>query len=65
MLALWQLANDQQWVDANILVSPAAVLSTTWDGLLDGTLVSGMALSLSRTLGGLLIGGGLGFALGL
>jgi sulfonate transport system permease protein len=65
LLALWQWANHQQWVDANILVSPLAVLGTTWSGLLDGTLINGMALSLGRTLGGLLLGGGLGLALGL
>jgi len=65
LFALWQLAVDQQWVDANILVSPLAVLETTKQGLLDGTLISGMALSLGRTLGGLLLGGGFGFTLGL
>lgn len=65
LVALWQLANEQQWVDNNILVSPLAVLITAWDGVLDGTLISGMALSLGRTLAGLLLGGGLGFALGL
>jgi len=65
LLALWQWANHEQWVDPNILVSPLAVLETTWNGVLDGTLVNGMALSLGRTLGGLVLGGGLGFALGL
>src|SRR5471032_1201242 len=65
LLTLWQVTTDQQWIDANILVSPFAVLETTWHGLRDGTLISGMALSLGRTLGGLLLGGGLGFLLGL
>jgi sulfonate transport system permease protein len=65
LLVVWQVTTDQQWIDANILVSPLAVLETTGNGLLDGTLISGMALSLGRTLGGLLLGGGLGFALGL
>ena len=65
LLLVWQWATVEQWVDANILVSPLAVLTTTWNGLLDGTLISGMALSLGRTVGGLLLGGGLGFALGL
>lgn len=65
LLVLWQVTTDQQWIDGNILVSPLAVLETTWHGLLDGTLIGGMALSLGRTLGGLLLGGGLGFALGL
>lgn len=52
-------------VDANILVSPLAVLATTVDGLLDGSLLEGMGLSLGRALGGLALGGGLGLALGL
>lgn len=65
LLTLWQVASDQRWVDANILVSPWTVLETAGHGLLDGTLLSGMALSLGRTLAGLVLGGGLGFALGL
>ena len=65
LLTLWQVATDRQWVDANILVSPWTVLQTTARGLLDGTLLLGMGLSLSRSLGGLLLGGGLGFAVGL
>ncbi|MEB0047917.1 MULTISPECIES: ABC transporter permease [unclassified Pseudomonas] len=65
LLAMWQVTTDQQWVDAHILVSPKAVLETTWHGLRDGTLISAMALSLGRTVAGLLLGGGLGFALGL
>ncbi|MGH8483876.1 MAG: ABC transporter permease, partial [Pseudomonas sp.] len=54
-----------QWVDATILVAPWQVLVTAWDGLLDGTLTSALAVSVGRALGGLLLGGGLGFALGL
>ena len=65
LLALWQLASDRQWVDANLLASPWAVLHTAIQGLVDGTLLGGLALSLGRTLGGLLLGGSLGFGLGL
>ncbi|ROL76889.1 ABC transporter permease [Pseudomonas protegens] len=65
LLALWQVASDRQWVDANILVSPLAVLNTTVDGLLDGSLLGGMGLSLGRALGGLALGGGLGLTFGL
>ncbi len=65
LLVLWQLASQLQWVDANILASPLAVLRTTWAGLADGSLLTAMGLSLGRTIGGLLLGGGLGFALGL
>ncbi|MFC6301027.1 ABC transporter permease subunit [Pseudomonas sp. CCM 7893] len=65
LLALWQVATQQDWVDPNILVSPWAVLQTAATGVRDGSLVSALGLSLSRTLGGLILGGGLGFALGL
>lgn len=65
LLVLWQVTTDQQWVDANILVSPLTVLDSTWIGIFDGTLVGGMALSLSRALGGLLVGGSFGLTLGL
>lgn len=65
LLAVWQWASTEQWVDANILPSPLAVLATTFDGLLDGSLLGGLGLSLKRTLGGLLLGASLGLGLGL
>ncbi|WP_207281915.1 ABC transporter permease [Pseudomonas sp. FW300-N2F2] len=65
LLSLWQVATQQAWVDANILVSPWLVLHTTVAGALDGSLSGALGTSLKRTLGGLLLGGGLGFAMGL
>lgn len=65
LVALWQVATQQAWVDRNILVSPLTALHTTVDGVLDLSLVTALGLSLGRTLGGLVLGGGLGFALGL
>ncbi|MGU9810116.1 ABC transporter permease [Pseudomonas sp. LF052] len=65
LVALWQMATQHGWVDANILVSPWAVLQTTGAGVLDGSLSGALVKSLGRTLGGLLLGGGLGFAMGL
>ncbi|TBV05518.1 ABC transporter permease [Stutzerimonas kirkiae] len=65
LLALWQLACERQWVDANILATPLAVLQATWQGLLDATLLDAMLRSLGRAVGGLLLGGGLGILLGL
>jgi sulfonate transport system permease protein len=65
LLALWQVAAVQGWVDANILASPWAVLLTTAHGVLDGSLSGALGKSLARMLGGLLLGAGLGFALGL
>lgn len=65
LLLLWQAANSLGWVDANILSSPLDVLRSLYAGLLDGSLPEALRLSLQRTLAGLLIGGGAGFALGL
>lgn len=65
LLGVWQLANQLQWVDGNILVAPAQVLLTAWNGVLDGSLTSALAVSVGRALGGLLLGGGLGFVLGV
>ncbi|MFF7106099.1 ABC transporter permease [Pseudomonas sichuanensis] len=65
LLALWQCANSFGWVDANILASPLDVLRSLSAGLLDGSLSEALRLSLQRTLAGLLLGGGAGFALGL
>lgn len=65
LLALWQAAYQLQWVDRQILVSPLLVLHTTWTGLVDGSLPDAMLMSLSRTLGGLLLGGLAGFSVGL
>ncbi len=63
--ALWQLASAHEWVDPNLLASPWRVVQVTVSGLGDGTLLIAMAMSLQRTLGGLLIGGSLGFLTGL
>jgi sulfonate transport system permease protein len=62
---LWQAANSFGWVDANILASPLEALRSLSAGLLDGSLSEALRLSLQRTLAGLLLGGGAGFALGL
>ncbi|MBM3110283.1 ABC transporter permease [Pseudomonas arcuscaelestis] len=65
LLLIWQLANQWQWVDSNILVAPLQVLGTAWKGVVDGTLTAALAVSVGRALAGLVLGGGLGFALGL
>lgn len=65
LLALWQASSSLSWVDANILTSPLEVLHTLFAGLADGSLPQAMLLSLQRTLGGLLLGGGAGLLMGL
>ncbi|WP_236238244.1 ABC transporter permease [Pseudomonas faucium] len=66
LLALWQASSSSLgWVNANILTSPLEVLHTLCTGLADGSLPQAMLLSLQRTLGGLLLGGGAGLLMGL
>lgn len=65
LLLLWQAACSLNWVGESILASPLAVLHTTSAGVADGSLLVAMGLSLQRMLGGLLLGGALGFLGGL
>ncbi|MGY4531919.1 sulfonate transport system permease protein [Pseudomonas sp. TE3786] len=65
IVAFWQLTSQMQWVDSNILVSPWQVLLSTYEGFSDGSLPRAMGSSLLRTVGGLALGGGLGFVLGV
>lgn len=65
LLALWQAAVSLRWVDAAILTSPLDALRATWNGLVDGSLSTGLFSSLQRAIGGLLIGGSLGLATGI
>lgn len=65
LLAIWQAASVLQWVDPAILASPASVAVALGGGLLDNSLTTALFASLQRTLGGLLLGGSLGFLLGL
>ncbi len=65
LLLLWQSASSAEWVDPAILASPLEVARATWSGALDGSLPGALFDSLKRTLGGLLLGGGLGFLGGL
>lgn len=65
LLAVWQASNSLGWVDSNILTSPLGVVHSLQAGLADGSLLQALGMSLQRTLGGLLLGGGAGFLLGL
>ncbi|TBU77137.1 ABC transporter permease [Phytopseudomonas daroniae] len=65
LAALWQVAVMARWVDASILVAPLDVLRTTWQGLVDGSLIQAMLQSLGRAVGGLLLGSSLGLLSGL
>lgn len=65
LLLLWQVSSSLGWLPANILPAPLAVLASAWTLTLDGTLPRNLAVSAARAVAGLLIGGGIGFGLGL
>jgi sulfonate transport system permease protein len=65
ILALWQWLTASGVVAANILPRPAQVLEAFIRLLGNGELLNNISISTKRALGGFLIGGGLGFLLGV
>ena len=65
ILALWQLAAQAGWLSSRILPAPSAVAAAAWSLAVSGELWLHLRVSALRALWGLLLGGGLGLALGL
>jgi sulfonate transport system permease protein len=65
VLALWQLGCDQGWITKRVLPSPVSVLRAGVDLAWSGELGHHVAISCRRAFLGFLIGGSLGFALGV
>ena len=65
LIGLWQGAASLGWLSENVLPSPAAVLAAAWRLTLTGELPHNIEVSFLRALAGLVVGGGIGFALGL
>lgn len=65
LLLIWQIAANIGWLEKRILPAPSAVVVAFWHLLLSGELFTHVRVSAGRALLGLLIGGGLGLALGL
>ncbi|MGD0722604.1 MAG: ABC transporter permease subunit [Roseiarcus sp.] len=64
-LAGWEVAADTGLIAARVLPAPSAVALAFWQTLKDGSLLQAVAISSARALKGLLIGGLLGFVLGI
>ncbi len=64
ILALWEAAAGAGWLSARVLPAPSDIAAAFWTTLRDGSLPRHVAISAERALKGLLIGGGVGFALG-
>lgn len=65
LLGLWQLAAQAGWLSSRILPAPSAVAAAGWSLAVSGELWQHVRISALRALWGLLLGGGLGLALGL
>jgi sulfonate transport system permease protein len=61
----WEIAADTGLIAARVLPAPSAIARAFWQTWRDGSLVQNVGVSALRALEGLLIGGLLGFALGV
>ena len=64
-VALWQLLSSLGIISTRIMPSPADVLSAFWATTISGDLPHDIAVSAGRALAGLLVGGSIGFVLGI
>lgn len=65
LLVAWQWAAASGIAEPNLLPAPTVVLAALRAGLLDGTLLDALFHSFLRAFAGLLLGGGIGVAVGL
>jgi sulfonate transport system permease protein len=65
LILLWQVSASFGWLSQNVLPSPIGVLRALWRLTLSGELARNIGVSFLRAAAGFLIGGGIGFGLGL
>jgi sulfonate transport system permease protein len=65
LVVVWQLGSASGWISDRIMPSPTAVLRAFWETASSGALANDIAVSGARALAGLLVGGSIGFLLGL
>ncbi|AXK81557.1 aliphatic sulfonate ABC transporter permease SsuC [Pseudolabrys taiwanensis] len=65
IIVVWQALSSAGFIPERVLPSPVAVILAGWRLLLSGELLINMWVSFRRAAIGLVIGGGIGFALGL
>ena len=65
ILVIWQAAASFGWIADTVMPSPLAVVEAAWRLTLSGELAQNLWVSALRALAGLVVGGGIGFALGL
>jgi sulfonate transport system permease protein len=65
VLVLWELAARSGLIEGRILPAPSQVATAFWDTAKSGALFHHVTISFNRALIGLLLGGGIGFVLGV
>jgi sulfonate transport system permease protein len=65
VIAAWEAASQAGIITPRLLPAPSAVAIAFWENARSGVLLHHMAISAGRALYGLLIGGVIGFALGV
>jgi sulfonate transport system permease protein len=65
ILIIWELAARSGWLNQRLLPAPSAVAVAFWRSLSDGSLAANTLISTERALKGMLIGGTIGFGLGI
>jgi sulfonate transport system permease protein len=65
ILIIWELAGRFGWLNQRLLPAPSAVAVAFWRSLSDGSLAANTLISTERALKGMLIGGSIGFGLGI
>ncbi|MGF9562079.1 ABC transporter permease subunit [Neorhizobium sp. JUb45] len=65
LVIVWQTLSSLGVISDRIMPAPVAVVAAFWERLLSGELVRDIAVSGARALSGLLIGGSIGFLLGI
>jgi len=65
ILVIWELAARSGWLNQRLLPAPSAVAIAFWRSLSDGSLAANTLISTERALKGMLIGGSIGFGLGI
>ncbi|ENN89278.1 Aliphatic sulfonate ABC transporter permease protein [Rhizobium freirei PRF 81] len=65
VIAAWQLGSSAGWISTRIMPSPAAVVAAFWQTTISGQLPNNILVSAGRAFAGLLVGGSIGFLLGI
>jgi sulfonate transport system permease protein len=65
VVASWQLGSSVGWISSRIMPSPADVVVAFWQTTVSGQLPTDIVVSSGRAFAGLLVGGAIGFLLGI